>query len=142
VAAASGDARILAIKLADRLHNMRTLQYLPQATQVHKSRQTLAALVPVARVLRLDAISVELERLASGTLRRYGQGARTACGRVLAVMTLVLPAAARARWREEWLAELSMLPNRRERLNFAVQTLLGIARLAATLYRPAGGKAG
>ena len=34
VAAASGDARILAIKLADRLHNMRTLQYLPQATQV------------------------------------------------------------------------------------------------------------
>jgi guanosine-3',5'-bis(diphosphate) 3'-pyrophosphohydrolase len=141
VAAASGDARILAIKLADRLHNMRTLRYLPPATQVHKSRQTLEALVPVARILRLDAISAELENLASGTLRRYGHCAGTASGRVLAVMTLLLPAPARARWREEWLAELSVLPTRRERLTFAVQTLLGIARLAVTLYRPAGDKA-
>ncbi len=55
-------------------------------------------------------------------------------------MTLVLPAAARARWREEWLAELSMLPTRRERLTFAAQTLPGIARLAATLYRSSGDK--
>jgi GTP diphosphokinase / guanosine-3',5'-bis(diphosphate) 3'-diphosphatase len=141
VAAASGDARILAIKLADRLHNMRTLQYLPQETQVHKSRQTLGVLVPVARILRLDAISAELENLASGTLRRYGQGAGTASGRVLAVMTLLLPAAVRPRWREEWLAELSVLPTRRERMTFAVRTVLGIARLAATLYRSAGDKA-
>jgi len=50
-------------------------------------------------------------------------------------MTLILPAAARARWRDEWLAELSMLATRRERLTFAAQTLPGIARLAATLYR-------
>ena len=56
-------------------------------------------------------------------------------------MTLVLPAAARARWREEWLAELSVLATLRERLTFAAQTLLGIARLAVTLHRPAGGQA-
>jgi hypothetical protein len=141
VAAASGDARILAIKLADRLHNMRTLRYLPQATQVRASRQTLAALVPLARSLRLDAITAELENLASSTLRRFGQGAGTASGRLLAVMTLVLPAAARARWREEWLAELSVLPTRRDRLAFAVQTLIGMVRLADTLYRPVNGKA-
>ena len=42
--------------------------------------------------------------------------------------------------REEWLGELSVLPARRERITFAVQTLLGIARLAVTLYRPAGNK--
>jgi len=52
-----------------------------------------------------------------------------------------LPAAARARWREEWLAELSVLATLRERLTFAAQTLLGIARLAVTLHRPAGGQA-
>jgi GTP pyrophosphokinase len=140
VAAAQGDARILAIKLADRLHNMRTLQYLPQTTQVHKSRQTLETLLPAARALRLDAIAAELENLASGTLRRYGQGPGTATGRVLAVMTLVLPTPARARWREEWLAEMWVLPTRRERLTFAAQTLPGIARLAVTLYRSAGNK--
>ncbi len=82
-AAAQGDARILAIKLADRLHNMRTLQYLPQATQVHKSRQTLETLLPAARALRLDAIAAELENLASGTLRRYGHGSGTAAGACL-----------------------------------------------------------
>ena len=140
VAAASGDARILVIKLADRLHNMRTLRHLPPATQVQKSRQTLEALVPVARTLRLDTITAELENLASDTLRRYGQCAATASGRVLAITTVLLPAAVRPRWREEWLGELSVLPARRERITFAVQTLLGIARLAVTLYRPAGNK--
>ena len=140
VAVASGDARILAIKLADRLHNMRTLRHLPEAMQVQKSRQTLEALVPVARTLRLDTIKSELENLASDTLRRYGQCAATASWRVLAVATVLLPAAARARWREEWLGELAVLPTRRERFTFAVRTLLGIAQLAITLYRPTGNK--
>jgi GTP diphosphokinase / guanosine-3',5'-bis(diphosphate) 3'-diphosphatase len=140
VAATSGDARILVIKLADRLHNMRTLRHLPQATQVQKSRQTLEALVPVARTLRLDTITSELENLASDTLKRYGQCAATASARVLAVATALLPAAARARWREEWLGELAVLPTRRERIIFAMRTLLGTARLAITLYRPTGSK--
>jgi hypothetical protein len=52
-------------------------------------------------------------------------------------MTALLPAVTRARWREEWLGELSVLPTRRERVAFAAQTLPGMARLAATLYRPA-----
>lgn len=49
--AASGDARILVIKLADQLHNMRTLRHLPAAAQAQKSRQVLEILVPIARRL-------------------------------------------------------------------------------------------
>jgi GTP diphosphokinase / guanosine-3',5'-bis(diphosphate) 3'-diphosphatase len=136
-AGASDDARILVIKLADRLHNMRTLRHLPPPVQVRTSRQTLEILVPLAGRLRLDAIRSELENLAVEALKRHGPTAATMSGRLLAAVTALLPAITRARWREEWLGELSVLPTRRERVTFAAQTLLGTARLAATLYRPA-----
>jgi len=132
-----GDARILVIKLADRLHNMRTLRHLPPPAQVRKSRQALEILVPLARRLRLDAIRSELENLAGDALKRHGPTAATMSGRLLAAMTALLPAVTRARWREEWLGELAVLPTRRERVTFAAQTLPGMARLVATLYRPA-----
>jgi GTP pyrophosphokinase len=135
--AASGDARILVIKLADRLHNMRTLRHLPPATQVQTSRQTLEILVPLASRLRLDAIRSELEGLASDALKRYGAGAAVVSGRLLAAASALLPPAARARWCQEWLGELSVLPTRRARVSFAAQTLLGMARLAVVLHRPA-----
>jgi hypothetical protein len=131
-----GDARILVIKLADRLHNMRTLRHLPTAAQAQKSRQTLEILVPIARRLHLDAIKTELENLAADTLNRHGPSTATASGRLLAAAAALLPPATRARWYEEWLGELSALPTRRARVSFAAQTLLGIGRLAATLHRP------
>jgi HD domain len=137
-AAASGDARILVIKLADRLHNMRTLRHLPPAMQVERSRQALEILVPLARRLRLDAIGSELEGLASEALQRYGPGAGTVSGCLLAAASALLPAAARARWCQEWRGELSVLPTRRARVRFAAQTLRGMARLAVILRRPAG----
>jgi len=139
-AAAVGDARILVIKLADRLHNMRTLRHLPPATQVQTSRQALEILVPLARRLRLDAIRSELEGLASDALKRYGPGAATVSGRLLAAASALLPAVTRTRWCQEWLGELSVLPTRRARVRFAAQTLLGIARLAVILHRPGGRK--
>jgi len=131
-----GDARILVIKLADRLHNMRTLRHLPAAPQAQKSRQTLEILVPIAGRLHLDAIRSELENLAADTLNRHGPSTATASGRLLAAAAALLPAATRARWYEEWLGELSALPTRRARVSFAAQTLLGIGRLAVTLHRP------
>jgi hypothetical protein len=131
-----GDDRVLVIKLADRLHNMRTLRHLPEAKQVQRSRHTLEVLVPLARTLRVGTIESELKDLASATLRRYDQPPGTASSLVVAA-TAVLPASARARWREEWLGELQVLSTRRERVTFAAQIVLGIARLAATLYRPA-----
>jgi HD domain len=140
--AASGDARILVIKLADQLHNMRTLRHLPPTAQVQKSRQALEILVPLARRLRLDAIRSELEHLASDALNRHGPGAATVSGRLLAAASALLPAAARTRWCQEWLGELSVLPTRRARVRFAAQTLLGMARLTVILHRPAGRQQG
>lgn len=136
-AALAGDQRILLIKLADRLHNMRTLRPLPRARQLQKSRQTLKVQVPLARALGMDAIRSELENLASATLQLYGPPPQTAAGRMLAAAAGLLPASARARWREEWLGELHVLATRRERVTFAAQIVLGIGRLAVTLYRPA-----
>lgn len=134
--ALAGDERVLLIKLADRLHNARTLRYLPAAKQVRKSRQTLEVMVPLARALRMEAVSAELEELASATLRRHGRRAGAASGRLLAASAALLPASARARWRQEWLAELHTFATRRERVAFAAQVMVGIGRLAVTLYQP------
>ena len=128
------------IKLADRLHNMRTLRHLPAAAQAQKSRQTLEILVPIAGRLHLDAIKSELENLAADALHRHGPSTATASSRLLAAAAALLPPAARARWCEEWLGELSVLPTRRARVSFAAQTLLGMARLAVILHRPGGSK--
>lgn len=136
VGSVTGDNRVLAIKVADRLHNMRTVRHLPRATQVQKSAETLNVLVPIARTLSMDAITSELEKLASATLQRHDQRPGTASGHVLAATAALLPASARARWREEWLGELHTLATRRERVTFAAQIVLGIGRLAATLYQP------
>jgi hypothetical protein len=136
VTGAATDTRVLAIKVADRLHNMRTVRHLPRASQVQKSAETLRFLVPVARALRMAAIGSELENLASATLQRHSQRPGTAPGHLLAATAALLPAAARARWREEWLGELQVLGTRRERFTFAGQVVLGIGRLAVTLYRP------
>jgi (p)ppGpp synthase/HD superfamily hydrolase len=134
-AAKSVDRRVLATKVADRLHNMRTLHFLPQAKQLRKAREALDIFVPVAQQLRMDKIKSELEALASAALKR-NRLARTASGRLLAATTALLPAATRNRWREEWLGELHALPARRARASFAAHTLLANSRLALTLRRP------
>ncbi len=54
-------------------------------------------------------------------------------------MAALLPLATQARWREEWLGELHILPSRRSRARFAAHTLLGVPRLAVTLRRRAPG---
>jgi HD domain len=127
------DRRALLIKIADRLHNMRTIRYLPTAKQVDRSRQTLQVQVPIARALGADAIGGELADLASASLKRHIQNPPTATGRLLCASAVVLPAGPRARWREEWLAELALLPTRRARAVFATQIVRGIGRLAVTL---------
>jgi hypothetical protein len=66
----STDTRAVTLKMADRLHNMQTLQFLPQAKQLRKAREVLDIFVPVARELSLGTVGSELQSLAFGALIR------------------------------------------------------------------------
>jgi len=66
----SADLHVATLKLADRLHNMRTLQSLPQAKQLRKARNTLDIFLPVAQQLSMHAVRSELQALAFAALIR------------------------------------------------------------------------
>jgi GTP pyrophosphokinase len=69
--AMSQEWRVVLVKLADRLHNMRTLEHMPRVKQVKKAAETMELLLPLAQRVGISEIEAELQHLCSSYLSPF-----------------------------------------------------------------------
>ena len=83
ILAMARDPRVLVIKVADRLHNMRTMRFLPPEKQARKARETLEVIAPLAHRLGMATVKWELEDLSFAILhpKKYEEIVRLVAGR-------------------------------------------------------------
>lgn len=83
VIAMSKDPRVLVIKVCDRLHNMRTMRFLPPEKQAKKARETLEVIAPLAHRLGMASVKWELEDLSFAILypKKYDEVVRLVADR-------------------------------------------------------------
>ena len=83
IIAMARDPRVLVIKVADRLHNMRTMRFLPPEKQARKARETLEVIAPLAHRLGMATVKWELEDLAFAILypKKYDEIVRLVADR-------------------------------------------------------------
>jgi GTP pyrophosphokinase len=83
VVAMARDPRVLVIKLSDRLHNMRTMRFLPPEKQAKKARETLEVMAPLAHRLGMATVKWELEDLSFAILhpKKYDEIVRLVANR-------------------------------------------------------------
>jgi (p)ppGpp synthase/HD superfamily hydrolase len=144
------DHHALQVKIADRLHNMRTIRHLSLPSQRQKAEQTRELVAPLARSLGLVELALELDRLSHATItavdaatsqslprRRQPADGRqnSALAGTLHVGTLVLPRHCRDRWRQDWDGELHAAQTLTERLRFVRNILIGLPAMAYNTRR-------
>jgi hypothetical protein len=83
----SADARVVAVRMAARLHDMQTLRFLPRGTQLRKTREVLDTFVPAARQLGMHAVRSQLQAFAFAALIG-NQPLRPACRRVIVALDI------------------------------------------------------
>ena len=83
IIAMARDPRVLVIKVADRLHNMRTMRFLPPEKQAKKAQETLEVIAPLAHRLGMASVKWELEDLSFAILhpKKYDEIVRLVAGR-------------------------------------------------------------
>ena len=83
IIAMARDPRVLVIKVADRLHNMRTMRFLPPEKQARKAKETLEVIAPLAHRLGMATVKWELEDLAFAILhpKKYDEIVRLVADR-------------------------------------------------------------